>query len=163
MLGYHHYLTRTLPLLFPPEHMYFWGNVLCQEAWGSEYVHLTLTALGNLHRAVIMMAACEETVQQAGLNEKLSAVQQYTQALQELAHHLDDARSVPKALVGALCLMAYFEVSLRIAMVRVANPDSPDCTPDIQRQSACVCWTFEGCHLLFTEHFVIAWCHRCWV
>lgn len=112
VLGYHHYLTRTLPLLFPPEHMYFWRDVLCQEAWGSEYVHLTLTALGNLHRAVIMMAACEETVQQAGLNEKLSAVQQYTQALQELANHLDDARSVPKVLVGVLCLMAYFEVSL---------------------------------------------------
>ncbi|GAB7325202.1 hypothetical protein MBLNU13_g09274t1 [Cladosporium sp. NU13] len=55
------------------------------------------------------MAAREETVQQAGLSEKLSAVQQYTQALQELANHLNDAKSVPKVLVGVLCLMAYFE------------------------------------------------------
>lgn len=109
------------------------------------------------------MAAREETVQQAGLNEKLSALQQYTQALQELAHHLDDARSVPKLLVGILCLMVYFEVSLSVAMVRVANLDSPDCTPDIQRQSARVCRAFEGCHLLFEKPYVIAWRHRCWV
>lgn len=156
VLGYHHFLSKTLPLLFPPEHMCFWTDVLCQEAWGSEYVHLTLTALGNLHRAVIMMASCEETVQQAGLNEKLSAVQQYTQALQEMADHLDDARSVPKVLVGVLCLMAYFEVSLQVAVVRITNPKSPDCTLGLQRQSACVCRTFEGCHLLFAEHFIIA-------
>lgn len=156
VLGYHHFLSKTLPLLFPSEHMYFWRDVLCQEAWGSEYVHFTLTALGNLHRAVIMMAACEETVQQAGLNEKLSAVQQYTQALQELANHLDDARSVPKVLVGVLCLMAFFEVSLQVAVVRITNPDSPDCTPDIQRQPTRVCRAFEGCHLLFAEPFIIA-------
>lgn len=78
-----------------------------------------------------MMAAREETVQQPGLSEKLSAVQQYTQALQELANHLNDAKSVPKVLVGVLCLMAYFEVSLQVAMVRITNSDSPDCVPVI--------------------------------
>ena len=108
MLGYHHFLSRTLPLLFPLEHMYFWRDVICQEGWGSESVQLTLTALGNLHRAVIMMTYRDETVQQSGLNEKLSAVQQYTQALQELATHLDDAKLTPEVLIGVLCLMAYF-------------------------------------------------------
>jgi hypothetical protein len=111
VLGYHYFLSRTLPLLFPLEHVYFWRDVLCQEAWGSEYVHLTLTSLGNLHRAVTLMTAREENVQQSGLNEKLSAVQQYTHALQELANHLDDAKRIPEILVGILCLMAYFEVS----------------------------------------------------
>jgi hypothetical protein len=112
VLGYHYFLSRTLPLLFPLEHLYFWRDVLCQEAWGSEYVHLTLTSLGNLHRAVNLMTAREDAVQQSGLNEKLSAVQQYTQALQELANHLDDAKCIPEVLVGVLCLMAYIEVGL---------------------------------------------------
>lgn len=121
VLGYHHFLSRTLPLLFPLEHVYFWRDVLCQEAWGSEYVHLTLTSLGNLHRAVIMLAAQDETVQHSGLNEKLSAVQQYTQALQELASNLHDAKRIPEVLVGVLCLMAYFEVGFQEAMICTRN------------------------------------------
>ena len=84
MLGYHHFQSKTLLVLFLSEHMYFWRDVLYQEAWGGEYVHLTLTALGNLHRAVIMMAARDEIIRQSGSNEKLSAVQHYIQALQFL-------------------------------------------------------------------------------
>lgn len=112
MLGYHYFLSRTLPLLFPFEHVYFCRDVLCQEAWGSEYVHLTLISLGNLHRAVNLVTAREDNVQQSGLNEKLSAVQQNIQTSQELENHLDDAKRISEVLVGVLCLMAYVEVSL---------------------------------------------------
>lgn len=119
--------------------MYFWRDVLCQEGWGSEYVHLTLTALGNLHRAVIMMTAPDETVQEGGLDEKLSAVQQYTQAFQELATHLNDAKHAPEVLVGVLCFMAYFEVRLEVATFRITDYDSPDCFLVVQWQSACLC------------------------
>lgn len=160
VLGYHYFLSRTLPLLFPVEHLYFWRDVLCQEAWGSEYVHLTLTSLGNLHRAVNLMTAREDAVQQSGLNEKLSAVQQYAQALQELANHFHDAKCIPEVLVGVLCLMAYIEVSLRIAMFCTTNGDSPDCTPVFQRQYSCLCWAFESRYLLHADPYFSSRCHR---
>ena len=163
VLGYHYFLSRTLPLLFPHEHVYFWRDVLCQEAWGSDYVHLTLTTLGNLHRAVIIMAARDENIQQNGIYEKLSAVQQYTQALQELANHLDDAKLIPEVLIGILCLMAYFEVSLQVAMSRIQSRDSPDCVSVVQRQSTCLCRAFESRRPLFADPYLVARYHICWV
>ena len=95
------------------------------------------------------MAARDETVQQNGLNEKLSAVQQYTQALQELANHLDDAKLVPEVVIGVLCLMAYFEVSLQVAMSRFKRRDSLDCVTVVQRQSTCLCRAFGSRRPLF--------------
>lgn len=111
VLGYHHFLFRTLPLLFPREHMYFWRDLLCEEAWGIEYLHLTMTSLGNLHRAVLMLSAKEEIAQTSGLDLKIHAVQAYTQALQELSSQIDEAQKTPDILVAVFCLMAYFEVS----------------------------------------------------
>jgi hypothetical protein len=161
VLGYYHFLSKTLPLLFPFEDLYFWRDVLCQEAWGSEYIHLTLVALGNLHRGVIMMAAPEETAQQSGLQEKLNAVQQYTQALQELASHLDEATDVPEVLIGVLCLMAYFEVRFQFVVSRIMRYDCPDSIPVIQRQSARLHWACEGCRPLFADPRSIARWSRC--
>jgi hypothetical protein len=111
VLGYHQFLSRTLPLLFPREHMYFWRDLLCEEAWGIEYLHLTMTSLGNLHRAVLMLSAKEEITQTSGLDIKIHAVQAYTQALQELSNQIDEAKKTPGILVAVFCLMAYFEVS----------------------------------------------------
>lgn len=45
-----------------------------------------------------------------GLDMKITAVQFYTQALEELAKRLEEAKQTPLLLVASLCLMAYFEV-----------------------------------------------------
>lgn len=111
VLGYYQFLSRTLPLLFLREHMYLWRDFLCEEAWGIEYLHLTMTSLGNLHRAVLMLSAKEEITQTSGLDIKIHAVQTYTQALQELSNQIDEAKKTPGILVAVFCLMAYFEVS----------------------------------------------------
>jgi hypothetical protein len=112
VLGYHQSLIRTLPMLFPADDLYFWRDELCQEAWGSEYIYLTLTALGCLHRSVLTCSqsggVCDN---KSGLDIKITAVQIYTQALQELASHIEEVKATPRLLVGVLCLMAYFEAS----------------------------------------------------
>jgi hypothetical protein len=111
VLGYHQVLLRTIPILYPPQHLQFWRDELFQEAWGCDYLYLTLVALGNSHRAALMTAAGSESDRTNGLDMKITAVQLYTQALQELAKHLDEAKQTPVLLVASLCLMAYFEVS----------------------------------------------------
>lgn len=37
MLGYHQYLYRTLPILFPRTSFYFWRDFLCEAAWEIEW------------------------------------------------------------------------------------------------------------------------------
>lgn len=110
-----------------------------------------------------MMVARDKTVQQNCLNEKLSAVQQYTKALQELANHLDDAKLVPEVLIGVLCLMAYFEVSLQVAMSLINRCDSPECVPVVQRQSTCLCRAFGSRRPLFADPYLVTRYHKCWV
>ena len=107
------------------------------------------------------MTSHDETVQQSGLNEKLRAVQQYTQALQELATHLDDAKHYPRSLIDVLCLMAYFEVRLEIATFRITDCDSSDCFLVVQWQSACLYQAFKSRYLLFADPLNITRCHRC--
>jgi hypothetical protein len=140
--------------------MYFWKDVLCQEAWGNEYIHLTLTALGNLHRGVIMMAAPEETSRQSGLTEKLNAVQQYTQALQELSSHLDEAKSTPEVLIGVLCLMAYFEVRCEFALFLTIQCGLSDKTSVVQWQFACLYQARKGRLPLSTDPDRVAQLYR---
>lgn len=118
VLGYHQVLLRTLPILFAPEHLQFWRDELLQEAWGCEYLYLTLVALGNSHRAALMTTSDNERDQANGLDMKITAVQLYTQALQELAKHLEESKQTPVLLVAVLCLMAYFEVSGRTVTTR---------------------------------------------
>lgn len=110
VLGYHQVLLRTLPILFPPQHLQFWRDELLQEAWGRDYLYLTVVALGVIHRAALMTVAESERDQTNGFDMKITAVQLYTQALEELATHLDEAKQTPILLVATLCLMAYFEV-----------------------------------------------------
>jgi hypothetical protein len=111
VLGYHQVLLRTLPILFAPQHLHFWRDELLQEAWGCNYLYLTFVALGNSHRAALMTTADNECDRANGLDMKITAVQLYTQALQELAERLEEAKRTPVLLVASLCLMAYFEVS----------------------------------------------------
>jgi hypothetical protein len=111
VLGYHQVLLRTLPILFPPQHLRFWRDELLQEAWGCNHLYLTLVALGNIHRAALMAIADSECDRANGLDMKITAVQLYTEALQELAKHLEETKQTPVLLVASLCLMAYFEVS----------------------------------------------------
>lgn len=91
--------------------MYFWRDLLCEEAWGIEYLHLTMTSLGNLHQAVLMLSSKDEITQTSGLDVKIHAVQAYTQALQALSSQIDEAKKTPDILVALFCLMAYLEVS----------------------------------------------------
>lgn len=111
VLGYHQVLLRTLPILFPPQHLQFWRDDLLQEAWGCDHLYLTIVALGNSHRAALMTMADRECDRINGLDMKITAVQLYTQALQELAKNMEEAKQTPILLVASLCLMAYFEVS----------------------------------------------------
>jgi hypothetical protein len=111
VLGYHQVLLRTIPILFPPQHLQFWRDELLQRAWGCDYLYLTLVALGNSHRAALMTVANNDSDQANGLDMKITAVQLYTQALEELAKHLEEAKQTPSLLVATLCLMAYLEVS----------------------------------------------------
>jgi hypothetical protein len=111
VLGYHQVLLRTIPILFPPQHLHFWRDELLQIAWGCDYLYLTLVALGNSHRAALMTVAKNDSDQANGLDMKITAVQLYTQALEELAKHLEEAKRTPSLLVATLCLMGYLEVS----------------------------------------------------
>jgi hypothetical protein len=120
VLGYSQVHLRTLSILFAPECRPFWQIDILQEAWGCEYLYLTLVALGNIHRAALMTASEDEGDQANGLDLKITAVQLYIQALEGLAMNLDEAKQTPVFLVAALCLMAYFEVcSIRTATVLV--------------------------------------------
>jgi hypothetical protein len=54
---------------------------------------------------------CDEREKANGLDMKITAVQLYVQALEDLELHLEEAKQTPALLVATLCLMAYFEVS----------------------------------------------------
>ncbi|KAK5996229.1 hypothetical protein PT974_04660 [Cladobotryum mycophilum] len=110
VLAYHQYLFRTLPVLFPLEHLPFWRDRLCEQAWGIEYLYLTISALGSMHRSTLMMSMLGENDRNRGLDTKVIAVQSYTKALQELSGRIDEAEKTPDILAAVLLLMAYFEV-----------------------------------------------------
>jgi hypothetical protein len=114
LLAYHQFLLRTLPLLFPVEHQSFWRDRICEEAWESEYVFLAVTALGGLHRAVLMMSTASSNDSDRGLDTKVISVQTYTSALEQLSEHMQEAEASLDVLTGVLVLLAYFEVSLLV-------------------------------------------------
>ncbi|KAK4075926.1 transcriptional regulator family: Fungal Specific TF [Trichoderma harzianum] len=109
VLAYHQFFFRTLPMLFPADHLPFWRDRLCDEAWCLEYAQRGLLALGCMHRAALMISMLGENDQARGLDTKVIAVQGYTQALQELSSQLDEAEKQLEVLSAVLVLMAYFE------------------------------------------------------
>jgi hypothetical protein len=114
VLAYHQFLFRTLPVLFPAEHMWFWRDRLCEEAWGIEYLYMMLSSLGSMHRAILMMSMPGDIDQDRGLDTKVIAIQSYTFALQELSRYFEDAKKTQDVLIATLILMAYFEVKEHI-------------------------------------------------
>ncbi|RFU76781.1 hypothetical protein TARUN_5452 [Trichoderma arundinaceum] len=126
VLAYHQFFFRTLPMLFPADHLPFWRDRLCDEAWCIEYAQRGLLALGCMHRAALMISMLGENDQNRGLDTKVIAVQAYTQALQELSSRLDEAEKSLDVLSAVLVLMAYFEcfasnIPAAYGHVRAAN------------------------------------------
>ncbi|KAL7934684.1 hypothetical protein V8C35DRAFT_34265 [Trichoderma chlorosporum] len=109
VLAYHQFLFRTLPILFPAEHMWFWRDRLCEEAWGIEYLYMMFSSLGSMHRAVLMKSMPGENDRDRGLDTKVIAIQSYTFALQELSRNFEEAKKTQDILIATLILMAYFE------------------------------------------------------
>jgi hypothetical protein len=98
-----------LDVLFKNEHLNFWRDKLCEEAWQSEFVYDAIVSLGGIHRAVLMFSQLDEVDRARGVDTKVLAVQTYTRALQGLSEYLRKSDSVVIS-VGALVLFAYFEV-----------------------------------------------------
>lgn len=153
VLGYHQVLFSTIPLLFPPNELQFWKEELFQEAWSSEYVYLTLVSLGSLHRAALMTTSGDERDNNNGLDIKITAVQTYIQALQELSKYLEEARRTPKVLVAVLCLMAYFEVKRAIFLsCRIPLMNG---LLGFQWKHSRLHWTRPICKLLLYDPYII--------
>jgi hypothetical protein len=149
VLGYHQVLLRTIPLLFPLRHLQFWRDELLQEAWGCNYLYLTLVALGNSHRAALMAVADNQRDRASGIDMKITAVQLYTQALEELSKQLEEAKQTPVLLVATLCLMAYFEVSSRTVTACFLKRCELKMDQVFQRQYSRLCRPFPGCRSSF--------------
>lgn len=109
VLAYHQFVFRTLPILFSHEHMRFWRDKLCHEAWGTEYIYLAMTALGSMHRAALLISTPNENDRNRGLDTRVIAFQTYTRALESLSRHINEAKARPDMLVAVLELLAYFE------------------------------------------------------
>ncbi|RQM06753.1 hypothetical protein DH86_00003929, partial [Scytalidium sp. 3C] len=98
----------TLPILFPSDHLNFWRDYLCQQAWEAEYTYEAIIALGSLHRAVLLMSRSSKNDQDRGLDIKVIAFQRYTQSLQELSNKFQDPKEPMALLIGT----ASHEISL---------------------------------------------------
>ena len=110
LLAYHQFLFRTLTLVSPREHLPFWRDRLCEEAWGTEYIFFTIVALGGVHRAVLMMSTPSNHDTNRGLDSKVIAVKTYTEALQRISER-PQPEPEPDIFIGGLVLLAYFEVN----------------------------------------------------
>ncbi|KAI1612854.1 hypothetical protein EDD36DRAFT_247110 [Exophiala viscosa] len=109
VLAYHQYLFRTLPVLFPACNFHFWRDTLCQEAWETEYVFDTITALGSLHRAFLLLSRAENGERTRGGDGRVLALQSYTMAIQGLSRHLQTKMPSMDIVIAVVLLMAYFE------------------------------------------------------
>lgn len=110
MLGYHQYLYRTLPILFPSKSFHFWRDLLCEAAWETEWVFDAIVALGSIHRAVLLLSQEGGNCRDRGLDTKITAIQTYIRALEGLSADLALAQSPTPLAVGTMVLMAYIEV-----------------------------------------------------
>lgn len=110
MLGYHQYLYRTLPILFPPKSLHFWTDYLCEAAWEMEWVFDTIIALGSMHRATLLLSQKGGNDRHRGLDTKVIAIQTYIRALEGLSACMAGTKNPTPLAVGVLVLMAYIEV-----------------------------------------------------
>lgn len=110
ILAYHQYLFRTVSILFPPEHYYFWKDWLCEQAWESEVAFDAIIALGTIHRAALLKSEPDANARNRSLDTSVIAEQAYTQALQESSQIFGDPGSLNEVHVAVILLLAYFEV-----------------------------------------------------
>ncbi|KAL2815311.1 hypothetical protein BJX63DRAFT_430829 [Aspergillus granulosus] len=108
ILAYHQYLFRTLRVIFKSEHLHFWRDRLCEEAWHNELIYNAIIALGAIHRAVLMLSQRDEVDRTKGVDTKVIALQTYTSALPGLSEQLGKGESMVLS-VGVLVVFAYFE------------------------------------------------------
>lgn len=109
ILAYHQYIFRTVYIVFPPQHLWFWRDWLCEEAWESQITFDAIVALGTLHRASLLMFNADENSKIRSLDTCVIAEQFYLNVLQEL-RLLDDPSSLNEAQIAAALLLAYYEV-----------------------------------------------------
>lgn len=113
MLGYHQFLYRTLPVLFPPKSLHFWRDFLCEAAWETEWVFDAIVALGSMHRAALLLSQSGGNCRDRGLDTKIIAIQTYIRALEGISGDLTRTSNPAPLAVGVLVLMAYIEVCYR--------------------------------------------------
>jgi Fungal Zn(2)-Cys(6) binuclear cluster domain len=118
LLAYHQFVFRTLPVLFPSHHMFFWRDYLCEQCFDTEYVYDTITALGSMHRATLLLSQEDENDRNRGLDTKVIACQAYTRALQEFSN----ADKSTACFVGVIILCAYFEVIFLLSGLLIMDP-----------------------------------------
>ena len=92
---------------------------MCGEAWETEYIFLTIAALGGVHQAMLMLTTGDKTDVTRGLDTKVIAIQTYTEALQMISEEALETERSPDIFIGALVLLAYLEVTN-------TQPDTPD-------------------------------------
>lgn len=109
MLGYHQYLYRTLPIIFPSKSFHFWRDSLCEAAWETEWVFDAIVALGSMHRSILLLSQDGVNDRDRGLDAKIVAIQTYIRALEGVSGDLTRTQSPSPLAVGVLVLMAYIE------------------------------------------------------
>ncbi|RJE25705.1 GAL4 [Aspergillus sclerotialis] len=126
VLAFHQFLFRTMPLLFPPDSLFFWRDYVCQEAWGIEYVFDAIVALGCMHRATLLLSQQTENDRDHGFGAKVIALQMYSNALKGVSDSLASTQISMALLLGVLILFAYVEcfdgnVPATIRHIHMAN------------------------------------------
>ena len=110
LLAYHQFMFRTLFTLFPPEHLHFWRESMCEAAWDTEYIYDAIMALGTVHRCCLMRSQSDEEDQNRSMDTQVIAAKAYTTALQKLSHDIEVAKKTMPLLIGTLVFFAYLEV-----------------------------------------------------
>lgn len=121
ILAFHQYLFRTLSVLFPACNFHFWRDTLCQEAWETEYIFDTITALGSLHRAFLLMSRADDMERTRGADGRVLALQTYTLAIQGLSRHLQTKSPSMDIVIAVVLLLAYFEVLFALPNSRLST------------------------------------------
>ncbi|KAJ5601776.1 hypothetical protein N7510_011310 [Penicillium lagena] len=109
VLGYHQFLFRTIPTIFPAKTLSYWKDYICQEAWEVEYIYDALVALGSMHRATLLLSQKTENDRHRGLDTKVIAIRAYANALQGVSDNLASNQIPMALLLGVLILFAYVE------------------------------------------------------
>lgn len=112
ILAYHQYIFRTVSVLAPPAHLFWWRDYLCQQAWELEHLYNAIIALGTIHRAVVLASGEPPASQRHGQDTTINAIRTYTKAPEQLASFLGE-NGPDISTVATTLLLAYFEVCIQ--------------------------------------------------